>query len=128
MNPGLKREPWDRTRLDEDWNVDDPPPRKPANVERLRQRHTEFAETFPFTGAPHPSSGVDLQHGPITPPLKPTPIASEGERRNVASVPPTVEKSPNISRVELFWQTRPCWICSKVGPCEHRESFADWAL
>jgi hypothetical protein len=96
MNPGLKREPWDRTRPDENWNEDDHPPRKPAKVEHdwVKRRKDYLIET-----------------GRVP--------ASERERGKVTAVQPTAQKSAN--KMKLYWQTRPCFICEKRGFCQHRE-------
>ena len=119
MNPGLKREPWDRTRPDEDWSIDDPSPKKPAKVERVWNRPPSHTKTKAEMLA-EIRERLDLHQALKTHPL-PTQVASERERSIVTSAQPTPEKSANISAVELFWQNRICFICGELGSCGHRE-------
>jgi len=114
MNPGLKREPWDRTRPDEDWNRDDPPRKPPARDPlcspiRSRRKSEMLADIR-----------ARLAYAQAEKVLLTIPDVSERERTE-AQIPQIAEKSTDKSRVELFWQTRPCFICGKTEACEHRE-------
>lgn len=125
MNPGLKREAWDRTRPNEDWSRDDPPPRKPATRDPLsspiRSGHGHKREMLEDIRA-------RLEYCKAEKVLIAMEAPASALVRTKVAIPIKVEESANKSELQTYWQTRPCFICSKVGACEHRESFADWAL
>jgi hypothetical protein len=100
---------WDRTRQSD--RNDEGNQRKPATVERdWAKRRKEYLRELGRVEAalPVPVKAV------------PSPTIRRQQPGETTQLLPNPQPSFSTA-VEMYWHTRPCFICGQLGACGHRE-------